>query len=252
MALPQIRVRAIREIISKLKSRRKKRRAIIKVKVRTSIRVHHPGTVTSLDGATVNKDTNYLIKRDRASLNIEIQECESHLKSLDTIKLLEKLKSENRLPFVLCTDNGSQLCAVVVKDFLDKNYIVHLKNLPHVPEHNGACEIAVREFKDVLIENCDVATTIRSLNENRKRKTLNWQTASEFDNENFKPITTQERIKFYETTKTNISEATFGIQNAKEKRKLEREAIFKTMESFDLITITRGNQNRYIKAEINP
>jgi hypothetical protein len=250
-ALPQLRIRSIREVISKLKSRRGKRRSLRKVMARKNIKVHHPGTVTSFDGATTDNNANYLVQRDRASLTIEVHRCDSHLKAQDTMSALTRLKIEDRLPFIVCTDNGSQLCADVVRDFLDKNYIIHLKNLPHVPQHNGACEIAVREFKEVFIENCDVAKTLKSLNENRKRKSLNWHTAKEFYNENFKTISTDERMKFYETTKSNISMATFGIQNAKEKRKLEREAIFKTMESFNLITITRGNQNRYPKAEKN-
>jgi len=250
-ALPQLRIRSIRQVISKLKSRRGKRKSQIKTLVRKNVKVHHPGTITSFDGATTDNNANYLVQRDRASLTIEVHLCETHLKSQDTLSALEKLKAKNRLPFVVCTDNGSQLCADVVRNFLDKNYIIHLKNLPHVPQHNGACEIAVREFKAVFIENFDVSKTLKSLNENRKRQSLNWHTAKEFHDANFKTISAEDRMKFYETTKSNIHMATFGIQNAKEKRKLEREAIFKTMESFNLITITRGNHNRYPKAEKN-
>lgn len=72
-----------------------------------------------------------------------------------------------------------------MEDFLDANYIIHLKNLPRVPQHNGSCEIAVREFKKVFNETLYIESTIDSLNPYRRRRNLNWQTSMGFEEMNF-------------------------------------------------------------------
>lgn len=250
-ALPGIRLRVIREVIGELKKRRQKRRERIINEVRTSMSVEQVGAVMSMDGASLSKGVDYLIYKDRGSLKVNAEKCELFLKSEDTLKVLEKLKNEDSLPLVLCTDNGSPLCSKNVEEFLNTNYIIHLKNLPHVPQHNGSCEIAVREFKEVFNETLNVESAIDALNYYRRRRTLNWQTSKRFEEMNFKKKTLEERIKFYENTKMKIESATIGIENAKEKRKKEREAIFQSMEDFSLIKITRGRQSRYVKAEEN-
>ena len=132
---------------------------------------------------------------------------------------------------------------------MDKNYMVHLKNLPRVPQHNGACEIAVREFKDVFNEFFDEEKTTNVLNENRLRASLSWRTATEFEKANFKEISLKERIEFFNETKQNIKKELFGITNAKEKRKIERRAILNTMEAFGLATIIKGHPPAKSKAE---
>lgn len=250
-ALPELRLRLIREVIRELKSRRQERRERIMNAVRTSVTVEQVGVVMSMDGASLSKGMDYLVYKDRGSLKVSVEKCELYLQSADTLRVLEKLKSEESLPLVLCTDNGSPLCSKNVEEFLDTNYIIHLKNLPHVPQHNGSCEIAVREFKEVFNETLNVKSAIDSLNRYRRRRTLNWQTSMGFEEMNFKKKTLEERIKFYENTKMKIELATIGIENAKEKRKKEREAIFQSMEDFSLIKITRGRQSRYVKAEDN-
>ncbi len=248
MALPSLRVRVVREIIGNLKMRRKKRRETIKLKVRTKIRVKKVGAVITMDGASVQKGDDYIVYKDRSSLEVNVERCGSFLNSNNTIGVLKKMKQTNRLPLVLCTDNGSPFCSAEVENFLDTNYIVHLKNLPRVPQHNGACEVAVREFKEQLIENLSTEKAIKKLNENRKRQSLNWQTSSEFTKNNFITYSDEERMKFYNNAKDKIKYVTFGIKSAKDKRKMERAEILKTMEDFSLITITRGNQSRQIKA----
>ena len=248
-SLPQIRTRAAREIISQLKKRRNKRTSKIKKQIRISIKINHTSTVGSMDGTTITKGNDYIIYRDRGSLKLETEKCESYLKSTDTIKVLNTIKQQNKLPFVLCTDNGSPFCSAEIESFLSKNYIIQLKNLPHVPQHNGACERAVREFKEVFIENLDAKKTENILNNNRLRPGISWLTASEFEKTNYKYFKTEERIKFYESTKEKINEATANVICKKVKRKKEREAILKNMELYGLIKINRGNQPRCSKAE---
>lgn len=211
----------MREVIEKLKKRRKKRIANIKLKIRQKIKVKNPGTILTMDGASISKGNDYIVYKDRSSLEINAISCDGHLNSKNTFNVLTKLKKENNLPLVLGTDNGSPFCAKEVEDFLDKNYILHLKNLPRVPEHNGACENAVKEFKDQFVEKLDLEKSLKRLNEHRRRQSLSWQTSSEFKKGKFKFYTPDERINFYMNAKEKINRATTGIKSAKIKRKIE-------------------------------
>jgi transposase InsO family protein len=248
-ALPLLRVRVVREVISELKKRRSKRISAIKIKLRQKIKVKKAGSVLVMDGTSLSRGQDYIVYKDRGSLEIKAKSCDGNLSSKNTMEVLTELKKEESLPLVLCTDNGSPFCSNEIERFLDKNYILHLKNLPSVPQHNGACENAVREFKEQFIENFDLNKTLERLNENRKRQSLNWLTSTEFKRLNFKVYGLDERMNFYTSAKEKIKRATSGIKSAKIKRKVEREVILKTMESFSLITKTRGNESRLFKAE---
>ena len=248
-ALPQIRVRVVREIIAALKQRRKKRREKIRKEVRTSIKVKCAGVVLAMDGATKSHGEDYVVSRDRGSKSVNVEKCESSLNTNDVLNILTKLKDKNKLPLVFCTDNGSPLCSQRVNDFLEKNYIIHLKNLPHTPQHNGSCENAVRDFKELLNENLAIEDIEKTLNECRLRASLNWQTSYEFEKTNSIKFNHDERMEFYDKAKTNIKTAIYGINNAKEKRLRERNEILKTLEDFSFITIIRGSQSRAYKAE---
>lgn len=248
-ALPMLRVRVVREVISELKMRRKKRADKMKLQVRSSVQVKQAGSVLTMDGASLRKGIDYIVHRDRGSLSVKATKCDGHLSSLDTLGVLNNLDIQNRLPFVLCTDNGSPFCADVVEDFLGKKYIVHLKNLPRVPQHNGSCENAVKEFKELLVYKSNTESTVKTLNENRKRSKLNWQTSQQFEEKNLISCTEETRRIFFLETKQRIEKALVGINSAYKRRKIEREEILKMMQDFSLISITRGNQPRQTKAE---
>lgn len=250
-ALPLLRVRVVREVISELKTRRRKRAEKMKLQMRSSVQVKQAGSVLTMDGASLRKGVDYIVHRDRGSLSVKATKCDGHLSSDDTLGVLNNLEEQNRLPLVLCTDNGSPFCAEVVEDFLGKKYIVHLKNLPRVPQHNGSCENAVKEFKELLAHKSNTESTVITLNKNRKRSKLNWQTSQEFEEKNLISCTEETRIIFYQETKRRIKSALIGINSAYKKRKIEREEILKTMQDFSLISITRGNQPRQFKAEEN-
>ena len=244
-ALPNVPVRVVRSAIAKLKERRRKRADQKRRAHRVSVRVKHPGTVVTVDGATIRKGEDHIVSRDRANLSVQTRPCvNGALSALDTLAVLNNLKVQNRLPFVYCSDNGSPLCANVVSEFLNKNYIVHLKSLPRTPQHNGACENAVREWKELLKEGLSPSKATEVLNEHRKRRSLGYKTSLEFDRENYRGYTKQDRKKFFETTKTAIELAMLGTKSGTEKRKRERAAILQCMENFSLIQIIRSGQLR--------
>jgi len=248
-ALPGLRVRAVREVISELKKRKAKRAERMKLRLRKSVRVNRAGSVLAMDGASLRKGDDYIVYRDRGSLSVKATKCNGHLNSDNTLGLLKNLEQESRLPLILCTDNGSPFCATQVQEFLGNKYIVHLKNLPRVPQHNGSCENAVKEFKELLSHNLAPHKAVATLNEFRKRKKLNWQTSQEFEEKNFISYSEEKRKTFYQQTKQRIKNALIGIDSAYKRKQIEREEILKTMQDFSLITITRGNQPRQFKAE---
>ncbi len=181
--------------------------------------------------------------RDRGSLRVEVTESEGIATTAkDTLKVLNELKQSARLPLVVGTDNGSPLVAKIIAVFMRQNKIVHLKSLPRVPQHNGSAENAVGDVKRLIRDGETSADVCRILNDCRVRQTLNWKTPTEVDLEAFQPWTKKMRTLFYNATKLAIKRALICMKTAYEKRKAEREAIFQTMESFSLITRTRGHR----------
>jgi transposase InsO family protein len=239
-ALPDLRVRLVQEVIAALKTKKKKRFCKIRETLRVSVVVHNPGTVTAMDAAAIKKGEDFIVTKDRGSLKITTSECGGHVNSDNTINALNSLKTEGRLPYVVCTDNGSPFVSEIVETFLVANKVVHLKSMPYVPEHNGSAESAVNDVKLLANDGITLDKACTILNDNRKRRKLNYKTSKEFELEKLELCTEKDRAVFFEATCTAINSAVLGIDCAHEKRKAERKAIFETMERFSLITINRG------------
>lgn len=241
-ALPGVRVRLVRVVVMEMKLRIRRRARKHRARARVTVTVKEVGAVVAMDGATVRKGEDFIVYRDRGSLSVNAQACHGPLCSLNTLETLQKLKDENRLPLVLCTDNGSPFCSFTVRSFLDDNKIIHLRSLPHVAPQNGSAENAVKEFKEQVHAGKSAAQSCKTLNESRKRGKLNWITSSKIDSEFFIPYNKNKRSEFYESAKLAINQAVLGTKSGRERRKAEREAIFVTLERFELITRTRGGQ----------
>lgn len=239
------RVRLIRLVVGELNRRRKVRAVKHVLENRTSVKVNQPGVMVVLDAAKIpNKDGGELIVfRDRGSLSTqtrvsdELATCAS-----DTLAVLEKLKFDGCLPFVVGSDNGSPFTANEVRRFLDENNVIHLKSLPRVPEQNGSAENAVGDVKRLIKNGVGVDRVDPILNKNRKRATLNWKTPAEVESENRRSFNEEERKDFYTACKAAILKALLGTKTAYEKRKAEREAVFQTLENRSFITRTRGHR----------
>jgi transposase InsO family protein len=230
----------IREVIAALKLKKRKRFERRKQQSRESIVVHDVGTMTAMDAAALKKGEDFIVYRDRKSLSVKTTECHGHQNSDDTIGVLTSLKDEGCLPLVLCTDNGSPFVSEKVETYLRGNKVVHLKSLPHVPQHNGSAESAVKDVKLLTKDGIPRELACVILNEKRRRMKLNYKTSNQVEQENLKLVTIEERALFFEATSMAIKTAVLGIECAHEKRKAERKAIFDTLESFSLITINRG------------
>lgn len=238
-ALPNLRVRLIRKIISELKKRRRLKRARFFSKHRISIRKIAPATFHTLDATYLTKNQLLLVGKDRGSQMISANPIVGKFNSESTIKYLENLRTKNQLPLVLSTDNGAQFCSKLVNDYLEKNKIIHLKSLPHTPQHNGSAEIGIRELKETMVDTKSLETALNALNTRFRRRVLGYKTAAEVHLHGVSDIF-DNRDQFYGITKDAIKARTSGLRSARDVRKAEREAVLDVMESFKLITINRG------------
>jgi transposase InsO family protein len=246
-------VRVIREVVAGLKKRQRQRYEAHRLKNRTSVKVNKPGVFSVLDAAKEpsKEGGEIIVFKDRGSLKIDVAKSESKATTAnDTLRVLNNLKAQGRLPLVAGTDNGSPFVAKAVIEFMEQNQVIHLKSLPSVPQHNGSAENAVGEVKSQIKHGATRDQACQTLNDHRMRESLNWQTATEYDQKNFEPCTKEKRAEFYHATKLAIKEAQLGIRTAyanvsskNERRKAEREAIFQTMERFSLITRIRGHHH---------
>lgn len=242
-----LRARVVREQIAELTQRRKKRAEHHQKRVRVRIKVKKTCAFVVMDGASLAKGDEYLVYRDRASLSVEAKQCQGHLNAKHTLALLEQLQTEDRLPLVVGSDNGSPFCANEVQEYLREHQVVHLRSLPRVPQQNGSAENAVYEFKRLAKHGlAQQACTI--LNEHRRRASLGWKTAADFAQS--ASITPAARSKFFEVVQAKIKTAVLGTQSVYDLRKAEREAILQTMEDFELITRTRGGLPLRAKTEV--
>ncbi len=248
-ALPWIRVRLIREVVSKLKAKRKER-VDSRIKInRISITTEKAGTIHTLDATDLGHRNMLLVGKDRASRFVRATQVLNRCDENETIRYLQTLKAEDQLPLVLATDNGLQFCSKKVAILLEEEQVIHLRSEPHTPQHNGACEIAIRELKETLVETRDLDRSLRALNYSLKRRQLNYKTAAEVDDIMKLKYTEHDRKKFYACTKELISRRIFGLKSAREIRKAEREAILETLERFKLVKLTRGDQSLNMQRE---
>ena len=250
-SLPHVRVRAIREVIASLKKEKKKRFNKHREENRTTVHVHVPGAVMVMDGATLKSEGgDFIVRRDRGSLSTHAHKCDGEsLNSQDTLKVFTQLKEQGKLPLVMGTDNGSPFCANEVKGFMTANKIIHLKSLPRVPQQNGSAENAVGDLKKITAMGLRADQACIALNQHRLRAKINWQTSDQVEQINLELYTEEQREEFYQAACLAITSAQLGIKSEYEKRKAEREAIFATLESFSLITRTRGHPSRWVEAE---
>ncbi len=159
------------------------------------------------------------------------------------------------VPLVVSTDNGAAYKSGVFTECLERHKIVHLRNLPHTPQHNCHAERGVKEVKGVLgILKGVLKTTgawfglrlgavIRYLNKALQRGVLKGRTAAEEAAALPVAETLVDRAKFFEETCTAIADAVQDCTSARAVRHAERKAILQTLARHSLITITRGGKD---------
>ena len=82
----------------------------------------------------------------------------------------------------------------------------------------------------------------RRLNAQRVRPSRGGFTADELDRMLPRAEDLVSRERFYDTVCAAIERAVHGIENARARQRAEREAVWRTLEEFGLVTRTRGRR----------
>jgi len=242
----------------RIQNRKKLNRIVTQVLVRNAIWAQD-GTHLGRMGS--NPVEGQVIK-DRAPLKTVAVTVGPPANAYTIVPMLTELKQNRGLPFVLSTDNGSPYCNTIVEEFLKNEKVIHLRSLPHTPEHNGGAEIGIRELKRISALGKKVILT--SIKEplsllTRKAKQLDgnhllgskeFKTADQLDS-SLPIVQEKDRGRFYTICHDRMQQAAASVGNARERRKAEREIIFCTLEDFGLVTRMRnGRPYTPQKAEI--
>jgi transposase InsO family protein len=166
--------------------------------------------------------------------------------------MLKALEARGRLPLVWSTDNGSCYCSADVEAWLAERRVVHLRSLPHTPQHNAWVERCHGELKaesglgrGVVLESVQEAETRllaarERLDGHRLRSRLGARTAVDVDSTLESWEGAVDRRSFYAAVCSAREQAVLGVIGARARRRAEREAVFTTLELYGLVTRTRG------------
>jgi hypothetical protein len=202
------------------------------------------------DGAQIQSSKVEVLK-DRGSLKTVEAIVSKNITSKDVISGLEQLKATRGLPLVLGTDNGSIYREKGVKRYLEKEHVIHLLSKVHTPQDNASAERGIGELKAEM--NCDekadfstpegvllgLRKAVKKLSF-RKRASKGYKTSIELESQMPCWRGKIARESFYEQASRAIREAVSGKNSAKSQRVAEREAIFSTLEQFQVIKRTKG------------
>jgi len=176
------------------------------------------------------------------------------------------------LPLVLGMDNGPANREAKLQAWLKKRRVLVLWNVPRTPQHNAPIESFFGELKieldalgelqvrgpdpsqdPVLLSEAGGSVTKRHfrvvvprlvarLNASRVRPSRGGYTADELDRLLPHAEDLVDRARFYDSACAAIERAVQGITNARARRRAEREAVWRTLEEFGLVTRTRGRR----------
>jgi transposase InsO family protein len=159
-------------------------------------------------------------------------------------------------PFAISTDNGPPYKSKRYRRCLRRHRIVHLRNLPHTPQHNARGERGIRDVKEesglgrgVRLADVDEAAVRVAAACRRLASRARFPGTSA-------PLTVRytekQRDRFYKAVRRRVRAAVLRAPNRRAARMAEREAIFRALEEEGLTTRTRGGAPMpATKAEIN-
>lgn len=203
------------------------------------------------------QDATYL-KENKKSAYAEVLKDRCTLEILEA-KKVDGLKAKNvhsilrdkELPLVYMTDNGSAYCSHKIENLLRRKRVIHLKNLPATPQHNGSSEIAVRELKrqvEILEgEGLNLERSLlkakRLLNTKRLWRKHGYITAHERSLNASLHNKEEVRDKIYNEYTNGLVRIKKTLSNRNKQRLEERELVFSLLEKYGLIKRYRGSQN---------
>lgn len=251
----KVQLRLIRKYVSEIKERRRLRRL-------AEIRLNQVRVEVKTLNAIWSQDGTHLGRKNRKSIESQVIKDRGSKKIIgvltgptatgsEIVHGLELLKKERGLPLVWMTDNGAAYCNKEVKEYMEREKIVHVRSLPRTPQHNGSAEVMMRELKTdcllgkKIVLNCEaeahasVVSSAIKINKNRRRMSLAFKSSDEIDDEMRMSGKKLDRALFYkeycEEMKTLVN-----VQEMREKRVREREIVMCLLEKHEMIIRKRG------------
>lgn len=251
----KVQLRLIRKYVSTIKERRRLRK-LEEIRLnQVRVEVQSVNVIWTQDGTHLGRKNRKAIEsqiiKDRGSKKIIGAVTGLTATGSQVVQTLERLKEQRGLPLVWMTDNGAAYCNKEVKDFVEREKIIHVRSMPRTPQHNGAAEVMMREIKtDCMLGkktvlDCEIkaherlVNSILKINTNRKRSTLSFKSSSEIDDEmsvNGKKI---DRTLFYDEYKDDLKKLV-NIKNVREKKMQERELVMCLLEKHEMIIRKRS------------
>jgi hypothetical protein len=251
--------RLVQQWVAALKRERRRQEREAEMARRTSVRVLGRDVLWAEDGAAVGRsprgqETMEVLRDAGPARTVAIAEGPPAAGE-DLVTLLEGARrSRGTLPLVLSRDNGGPQKSQVLARYCARERVVVLRNHPRTPRHNPHAERAIGELKQVSGLDAGVRLPSRDeartrledawhrLDHHRLRARLGYRTAAAVDATMPGWYHRTTRGRFYEAARAAIEEATARCSTARARRLAEREAIFRTLEEFGLISRTRGGR----------
>jgi len=255
---PMVTTRLVQKSVSELKKRHAQRRRKWLSQRRIHVEVLSPNVIWAQDATHVGRLKQEAVQaevvKDRATLGYVEVAVGPAARAEEVLWMLEGQKQGQGLPLVWATDNGSAYRDHRVEDYLRREKVVHLFSRPRLPQDNAAAEKGIRELKEeaglgkgVKLSSLEeaarkLASSWEILDHRRPRGSKGYRTATELRKELPTWHKKVERVTFYAQACEAREKAVKGGETAREKRQAERQAVYETLEKFQLITRTRGGK----------
>lgn len=254
----QVPTRLVQEAVSRLKTRDRKRHRKHLQDVSERVEVLVKNGIWSQDGMHTGRCEGVPVEaqamKDRGTYETVSLLVGPSANAQDVVVLLKTTKEEKgTLPLVWQTDNASIYLSEVVQAFLREERIVPLLSRVHCPTDNGAAEIGIRELKaeSSLGKGCvldngmqaalQLGNTAAKLKRFRLRGSKGYRTSEDLAENMPSWYNVVDRDHFYEEA-CRAMERAMQETDKRRARKLQREAVFSTLEKYGLIKRTRGGR----------
>lgn len=251
----KVQLRLIRKYVTAIKERRRLRK-LQEIKLnQVRVEVKAVNVIWTQDGTHLGRKNKKAIEaqiiKDRGSKKIISAQTGLSANGNEIVRTLDLLKEKRGLPLVWMTDNGAAYCNKEVKEYLEREKIVHVRSLPRTPQHNGAAEVMMREIKnDCLLGkksvlDCEkkahgrLVNSIVKINKNRKRMSLLFKSSDEIDEEMHMNGKKLDRALFYEEYCAEL-ETIVKVRSVRENKMRERELVMCLLEKHEMILRKRN------------
>lgn len=262
---PLVSTRLVQESVRQFKQRRAARKRRWREARRVHVEVLLPNTVWTQDathlGRIGKKAVLAEVVKDRATLGYMGIAVGEAARAEDLLRMLEMTKFSHGLPLVWATDNGPAYRDHRVADFLRRERVVHLFSRPRLPQDNGAAEKGIRELKEEsgLGKGVKLASPQEAaqklaysweiLDSGRLRASKGYRTTEQLKKELPHWDSKVEREVFYARACEAMEKGVKGGGTQKQKRQAERQAVYQTLQEFQLVELTRGGKPLKLASE---